>query len=305
MSINFACQITNSKIFVMKYFIKIQAVLILASILCFVSCSKQGKYTLTETPPLDFKSYYNGLQVTFANSTAGATNITWDFGDNSGAASGDSLSHTFANIGNYVITMKATFQSKDYTFHTVLRVDKPSHIKLDDNSFADWNLVTYPDFQLAGKDGVKNGKVDYDANNIYFYMEYVGSADADLNNGIMDLFLDVDNSSATGLSTSGLGVDYLLEGNIVNWFDPYIFAGKSQTDWTFANYPLANYYNLGYTETSGDTVRMEFSVSRDALKITGDAFQFGITMMNSGWANIGVLTTMDYNEKILVMMDKQ
>ncbi len=295
----------NSKIFVMKYFKKFQAALACAILLISFSCSKEGKYPLTETPPIDFKSFYNGLEVTFVSATQGATNISWDFGDKSPLGSGDSLVHTYSTIGNYLITLKATFQSKDYIFHTVLRVDKPSHIKLDDNSFADWNLVTYPDFQLAGKDAVKNGKVDYDANNIYFYLEYVSSADADLNNGIMDLFLDVDNSSATGLSTSGLGSDYLLEGNIVGWFDPYIFAGKSQTDWTFANYPLTNYYKLGYTETSGDTVRMEFSVSREAFKITGDAFQFGITMMNSGWANIGVLTTTDYNEKILVMMDKQ
>ena len=289
----------------MKYFGKFQTALAFAIILISLSCSREGKYALTETPPLDFKSYYNGLQVTFVSTTPGATNVSWDFGDKSTLGTGDSLVHTYSTIGNYVITLKATYQSKEYTFHTVLRVDKPSHIKLDDNSFADWNLVTYPDFQLAGKDAVRGGKVDYDANNIYFYLEYVGTPDADLNNGIMDLFLDVDNSSATGLSTSGLGCDYLLEGNIVGWYDPYIFAGKSQTDWSFANYTVENYYQLGYTETSGDTVRMEFSVSRDAFKITGDAFQFGITMMNSGWANIGVLTTMDYSEKIPVMMDKQ
>lgn len=289
----------------MKYFKKIHIAFLSTIVLLIASCHKEGKYALTSTPPLDFKSYYNGLTVTFVNTTQGASNISWDFGDNSAAATGDSLQHTFATIGNYVITMKATYQGTEYTFHTVLRVDKASFIKLDDNSFADWNLVTYPDFQLAGKAGMEKGKVDYDANNIYFFIQYVAPANADLNNGIMDLFMDVDNSSATGLTLKGLGCDYLLEGNIVNWYDPYIFAGKTQSDWNFANYSATNYYKLGYTESSGDTVRMEFSVSRDAFKITGDAFQFALTMMDADWAEVATLTTLDFNEKIEVLMDKQ
>jgi len=152
---------------------------------------------------------------------------------------------------------------------------------------------------------MEKGKVDYDANNIYFFIQYVAPANADLNNGIMDLFMDVDNSSATGLTLMGLGCDYLLEGNIVNWYDPYIFAGKTQSDWNFGNYSVTNYYQLGYTESSGDTVRMEFSVSRDAFKITGDAFQCALTMMDSNWTEVGSLTTPDFNQKIPVMMDKQ
>ena len=48
-----------------------------------MSCSKEGKYNLEDTPPLDFRSYYDGLTVTFANATEGATDISWDFGDNS------------------------------------------------------------------------------------------------------------------------------------------------------------------------------------------------------------------------------
>ena len=143
----------------MKYFREFQTLLAFTIIILFASCSKEGKYSLTSTPPLDFKSYYNGLSVTFVNATQGASNVSWDFGDKSTLATGDSLQHTYATIGNYVITMKATYQGKEYTFHTVLRVDKPSYIKLDDNSFADWNLVTYPDFQLAGKDSVKSGKL--------------------------------------------------------------------------------------------------------------------------------------------------
>ena len=89
-----------------------------------ISCSKEGAYNLTETPPLDFRSYYNGLTVTFANATEGATAISWDFGDESAVTTGDSVEHTFATIGKYVITMNGTYKGKAYIMHTMLRVDK-------------------------------------------------------------------------------------------------------------------------------------------------------------------------------------
>jgi hypothetical protein len=64
----------------------------------------------------------------------------------------------------------------------------------------------------------------------------------------MDLVMDADMSSAKGHTTNGLGADYLLEGNIANWYAPSIFTGKSQTDWNgFTSYSATNYYQLGYT----------------------------------------------------------
>jgi hypothetical protein len=271
-----------------------------------ISCSKEGDYTLTEMPPLDFKTYYNGLTVTFVNSTENATGISWNFGDNSTAVNGDSVEHTYVAIGNYVITMNGTCNGKTYAMHTVLRVDKASFITLEDNSFEDWGMVTYPDFQLSGKGAVDSGKVDYDANNVYFFLQYVTAAEnANLENGILDIFVDSDNSGSTGLSLKGLGCDYLAEGNILYWFDPYGFAGTSQSDWNFEWLSLPGFYTLGYTEASGDTVRMEFCISRELFKINKDAFQFALTLMDADWSDAGTLTDADLNEKIPVMMDKQ
>ena len=108
----------------MKYFKHIQFLIAASgSLICF-SCSKEGQYTLTETPPLDFRSYYDGLTVTFANATEGATEISWDFGDDSPVVPGDSVEHTYEAIGNYVITMNGSLEGKSYIFHTMLRVDK-------------------------------------------------------------------------------------------------------------------------------------------------------------------------------------
>ena len=65
----------------MKNFKKIHLYIATFLIIFSVSCSKEGKYNLEETPPLDFRSHYDWLTVTFANATKGATEISWDFGD--------------------------------------------------------------------------------------------------------------------------------------------------------------------------------------------------------------------------------
>ncbi len=110
----------------MKYFKHIQFLIAASIALIWFSCSKEGNYNLEETPPLDFRSHYDGLTVTFVNATDGATEISWDFGDESPVVAGDSVEHTYSAIGNYVITMNGSLDGKSYVFHTMLRVDKAS-----------------------------------------------------------------------------------------------------------------------------------------------------------------------------------
>ncbi len=274
-----------------------------------ISCKKEGSYPLTETPPLDFKSYYNGLTVTFANHTKNATGITWDFGDKTSEATGDSVVHNYSATGNYLISMTGVVGGETYVMHTVLRVDKPSVVKLNDQSFDDWDGVNYPDFQLEGTDHVIKGKVDYDANYVYIYLEY-GTDEtnglATLDGAVMDLYMDVDNSLSTGFSSS-IGADLLYEGNIpTDWFDFYSFSGTDQSAWAWTGpYPIENAIMKGYTEEGTDFVRMEFGLSRDALKISKDVFAFQLTLNYSDWSGeIGSLSK-DHNTRIEVQMNKQ
>jgi PKD repeat protein len=274
-----------------------------------VSCKKEGAYTLSETPPLDFKSYYNGLTVTFANQTKNATGITWDFGDKTPTATGDSVAHKYSSTGNYLISLTGNVGGQARTMHTVLRVDKPSVVKLDDNSFADWAGVTYPDFQLQGTDHMIRGKVDYDANFVYIFIEY-GTAGTDglatLDGAIMDLYMDIDNSLSTGFSSS-LGADLLYEGNIpTGWFDFFTFLGTDQSQWSW-NGPASinNAIVMGYGEEVPDTVRMEFGLSRDALKITKDVFGFKLVLNYSDWSAEAGSLSKDNDTRIEVHMDKQ
>jgi PKD repeat protein len=289
--------------------IKISIYTAILMLIVSVSCKKEGAYTLSETPPLDFKSYYNGLTVTFANHTKNSSGITWDFGDKTPTATGDSVVHRYSSTGNYLISMTGSAAGQPYTMHTVLRVDKPSVVKLDDNSFSDWNSVTYPDFQLQGTGHVIRGKVDYDANFVYIFIEYdtIGTMGlAKLDGAIMDLYMDTDNSLSTGFSTA-LGADLLYEGNIPSkWFDFFTFLGTDQSQWSWTGpSSISNAIVMGYAEEVTDTVRMEFALSRDALKINKDVLGFQLVLNYSDWSGEAGSLSKDHDTRIVMHMDKQ
>jgi hypothetical protein len=279
-----------------------------ASLALIISCSKEGEYTLTETAPMDFKTYYNGLTVTFVNKSENATAISWNFGDSTPEVAGDSVAHTYGSIGNYVINMNGTVEGKAYQFNTVLRVDKASVVSLTDDSFADWDLVTYPDFQLEGKDHVIGGKVDYDANYVYIYLEYdtIGTMGlASLEGAIMDLYMDADNTGSTGFS-SAIGADVLFEGNIpTGWFDYYSFVGTDQSQWNWNYFSMDDAIIAGHSEEAENSVKMEFGLSREKLNITRDAFGFTLILNYSDWSGEAGSLAKDNETKIIVKMDKQ
>jgi PKD repeat protein len=280
-----------------------------AGFMLILSCSNEGEYTLTETAPMDFKTYYNGLTVTFVNTSENASAISWNFGDNTPEVTGDSVLHTYASPGKFVINMNGTVENKVYQFNTVLGVDKASVVSLTDDSFEDWDLVTYPDFQLEGKDHVIGGKVDYDANYIYIYLEYDTAGTnglAPLEEAIMDLYMDVDNNILTGFSSS-IGADYLFEGNIqTGWFDYYSYQNEDQGNWDYWVYFTMDDAILpGYSEEAENSVKMEFALSREKFKITKDVFGFQLTLNYSDWSGEAGSLAKDNETKIMVKMDKQ
>ena len=294
----------------MKYFKHIQIFIAASITLICLSCSKEGQYNLEETPPLDFRSHYDGLTVTFVNVTEGATNISWDFGDVSPVVLGDSVEHTYDEIGNYVITMNGSLEGKSYIFHTMLRVDKPSLVNLEDGTFDDWNDVTYTDFLVSGKGAVDTAKVDYDANYIYVYVEFDSIAEnAGLIDHIFGVYMDVDNSVSTGFSMKEMGVDYGCEGNLYDggWFAPSIVdLANGDPGWPFVGFENENAIKPGYIIKEGNTIKMEFGISREIFKINSDAISFSMSIMNSDWSDVGNMVTPmpDFSEKIPVIMNK-
>jgi hypothetical protein len=293
----------------MKYRKYIRLFIAVVSVIIWYSCHKEGQYNLEETPPLDFRSYYDGLTVTFANATDGATDISWDFGDETPVIQGDSVEHTYESIGNYLITMNGTLEGKTYAFHTMLRVDKASVVDLEDGSFDDWQDVTYPDFLLSGKGAVNTAKVDYDANYLYIYVEFDSIAE---NAGIVDhifgVYMDVDNSVSSGFSMKEMGVDYGCEGNLYGgWWAPSVVdLANGDPGWPFVGFDSEEAIKPGYIIKEGNTIKMEFGISREVFKINSEVMAFSMSIMNADWSDVGNLVTPlpDFSEKIVVMMNK-
>ena len=293
----------------MKYKNYVRLFIAAISVFTWYSCHKEGQYNLEETPPLDFRSYYDGLTVTFANATEGATDISWDFGDGTPAVQGDSVEHTYESIGNYLITMNGTYEARTYAFHTMLRVDKASAVDLEDGSFDDWEDVTFPDFMLSGKGAVDTARIDYDANYLYIYVEFDSIAE---NAGIVDhifgVYMDVDNSVSSGFSMKEMGVDYGCEGNLYGgWWAPSVVdLANGDPGWPFVGFDNEEAIKPGYIVKEGDTIKMEFGISREIFKISSEAMSFSMSIMNADWSDVGNLVTPlpDFSEKIVVMMNK-
>jgi len=224
--------------------------------------------------------------VTFKNETSGAVSYKWDFGDGE-TSTEQSPVHTYPGKGKYVPTLYAT--NKDGAVaegSTVIFIAKTSPVKLDDNSFADWDNVTqYVVTPPATETYFKKLKVDYDAQYIYLYIE---AATKKANGDIYDFYLDTDNDPGTGYTTdiTGAGFDVLLEGSVFgNWLDAFNHKGAQNAfDWDLTG--ATEFYNIGYNTESGGAFKFEMRLSRSKLKglAAATAFRFAIFATKSDWS---------------------
>ena len=224
--------------------------------------------------------------VTFTNETSGAVSYRWDFGDGESSTE-ESPVHTYPSKGKYVPTLYAT--AKDGSVSegsTVIYIAKTSPVKLDDNSFGDWNTVTQ--YQLTSGPAetfFRKAKFDYDAQYIYVYLE-VNSKES--NGDIYDFYLDTDNSAATGLLTDMPegGYDVLLEGSIFgNWLDVFNHKG-AQNAFSFEPAGVTEAYSIGNVEESGGVLKYELRLVRSKLKnmAATTGFRVGIVATKSDWS---------------------
>ncbi|MBO9153350.1 PKD domain-containing protein [Chitinophaga sp. GCM10012297] len=224
--------------------------------------------------------------VTFANETTGAVSYRWDFGDGESSTE-ESPVHTYPAKGKYVPTLYATTKDGKVTEgSTVIYIAKTSPVKLDDNTFDDWNNVTQ--YQLdpgAGETFFRKVKFDYDAQYIFVYLE-VNSKQS--NGDIYDFYLDTDNNATTGLLTdmTGGGYDVLLEGSIFgNWWDAFNHKG-AQNAFSFEPSGATEFYSIGNVEESGGVLKYEVRLVRSKLKnmAATTAFKVGIIATKSDWS---------------------
>ncbi|HEY8958642.1 PKD domain-containing protein [Chitinophaga sp.] len=234
----------------------------------------------------------DGNQVTFTNTTTGATSWKWDFGDGTSSTE-QSPVHVYQGKGKYVPTLYAT-SAAGVTAEgsTVIRISKTSPVKLTDNSLSDWDTISQNVIAAGPAGGVfKKLKLDYDGQNVYFYGEMTGK----LSDGtIFDMYIDSDNSAATGLLTAlftGAAYDVLLEGQLLlkQSTAPIPMAmyyhNGPQTSFSFDQQSGTDFFTMGTITETGGIVRFEGKLDRSKIKgLTGSAIRLGMVATSSDWA---------------------
>ncbi|MET3880365.1 PKD domain-containing protein [Chitinophaga sp. OAE865] len=234
----------------------------------------------------------DGNQVTFNNTTTGATSWKWDFGDGTSSTE-QSPVHVYQGKGKYVPTLYAT-SAAGVTAEgsTVIRISKTSPVKLTDNSLSDWDTISQNVITAGPAGGVfKKLKLDYDGQNVYFYGEMTGK----LSDGaIFDMYIDSDNSAATGLLTAlftGGAYDVLLEGQLLlrQSTAPIPMAmyyhNGPQTGFTFDQQSGTDFFTMGTITEAGGIVRFEGKLDRSKIKgFTGAAIRLGMVATSSDWS---------------------
>lgn len=253
------------------------------------SCKKDDN---NPAPLVVYTIAVDGNQVTFTNTTTGATSWKWDFGDGTSSTE-QSPVHVYQGKGKYVPTLYAT-SAAGVTAEgsTVIRISKTSPVKLTDNSLSDWDTISQNMITAGPAGGVfKKLKLDYDGQNVYFYGEMTGK----LSDGaIFDIYIDSDNSAATGLLTTlftGAAYDVLLEGQLLLKQNTapipmamYYHNGQ-QTSFSFDQQSGTDFFTMGTITEAGGTVRFEGKLDRSKIKgFTGAAIRLGMVATSNDWS---------------------
>lgn len=230
----------------------------------------------------------DGVTVTFTNASTGASTYKWDFGD--GATSNEtSPVHVYPGKGKYVPTLYATGTSgKTAEASTVIRLSKPSPVKLDDNTLSDWDTITH-NMIVSGPGGgiFRKAKFDYDGNNVYLYFEIATSK---ANGDIFDMYLDTDNDATTGYLNgefSGGGYDVLLEGPVLqSQMDVYYHSGDQASFGGFAGQSVSESQQVGTVVESGGILKFEMKLVRSKLKNLSSTtgLKLGIVATKNDWS---------------------
>lgn len=267
------------------------------------SCIKEGDLELDPVPEIGFTYTSEGLTLTFESTGEGISDISWTISDG-GSGTGESLEHTFDKPDSYWVSMTGTVHGEEQTVSTKIIVAKAALVSMTDNSIADWDNVTYPDFQLAGTSLFKKGKVDYDANYVYFYMEVDVASNPKVteDSHIFSMGIDNDANLSTGLDYNGIGSEYLLEGHFYGnepWYDFY------QGDWATIDDPnFTQGLTIGHYEVDNGIMKIEWAFSRKTFGINSTSFSLYWNLYDEDWNDADV---MEYNgdSAILINMDKE
>jgi hypothetical protein len=260
------------------------ATLFAAVLLFIVSCKKDS----FEKPPVDvvFGLSVDGYTVQFENKTVGGKSYRWEFGDGETSTEENPV-HTYQGKGKYVPTLYVTADNgATAEGSTVLRIAKSSSVKLNDDSFSDWDTVALNSYTSDAAGGIfRKLKLDYDGESIYFYFEMASTV---ANGDIFDFYLDTDNNANTGLVTwlwNNSGNDVLLEGAMLGgWFDMFYHTGP-QNSFTFDYQSTTDFFEVGHVQQDNDILKFEGRLIRTKIKgLMGKGMKMGVAATKNDWS---------------------
>lgn len=272
-----------------------------AGSLLFNACKKDEVKAQTDVV---YELTAEGNVVTFKMVTQGVASYQWDFGDGQTSTDANPV-HTYPGKGKYVATLSATINGSVTESSTVIRIAKGSPVKLDDSSLADWDAVTANVITSGANGGIfRKVKVDYDGNNIYFYIEM---ASAKANGDIFDFYIDSDNDAATGLlgPFADGGYDILMEGPVLTTGLDVFYHSGAQTSFSFDQQSISESYTVGTVNEAGGILKFEMKIARAKLKgLTGEGMRFGIVATKNDWSvQLGTAPDSDQSSFLLNMND--
>jgi hypothetical protein len=135
-----------------------------------------------------------------------------------------------------------------------------------------------------------------------FYIE--GTADMKMD--LFDMFIDADNSPATGFQLwmypIGSGAEFLCEGGIAGG-SVYAHTGGDNNGWSW---DLVTTFDVAYKFSAIKTVSgakvIEFSVSRSVLGTLKTAVNFGIHELSPAYAIIGSVPVIQQPASVYLKM---
>lgn len=286
--------------------------LVVAAAVALTSCEEEAP----PKPVASFTYEADGREVTFTNTSTNAKTYAWDFGDG-GTSTEENPVHTYATYGKYSVSLVVTGDGGEATsLPDELTLAKTSAVVID-GDVAEWDAIPDVIVSAAGEGGtITTLKVDYDADNIYFYVEGTSNL-----RGFFDLYLDTDNNPETGYFSAwypmGFGADYLSEGDFALVNDAPIFKDKDSAPeewgWDVASAEGSGSITSSDLVTKGSGKAIEFTIVRSAFTNLSDAgFSFAVVDVDGSvdpnnttatWAKLGSLPVDNTEESKLVFFD--
>lgn len=179
------------------------------------------------------------------------------------------------------------------TFFTLITIVFPQQIILDED-FSDWtdDMLVYSDSLDDNQSSINFGKlyVNDDEEFIYFLLEVGTEINLQDNNSI-NLFIDTDNNSSTGLSKDGIGVDFQFT------------FGERRGKYYFSNGSSVNVFHDDIELINSPTVtsdRFEFCIYKSSV-ISGNILfpsdNIKIIVEDTGSDRLPDLGSVDYTMK--------